>query len=103
MAYLGGNPLVVTSDAISKTLILADASGPIDGMNETGSQLAIMTLRLLMRNTETSTPGFEPTTIFGELAPANLLITSVIIFRAGLPNCNCLNSCRLILASCDIT
>ena len=84
-ALVGGFPLVATSLATSKALILADASGPTFGMKEIGSQLRIITRRMSTRTTETSTPGLGPRTTLEDLRPVNLVITFAIILGLGFP------------------
>src|SRR3990172_11071808 len=68
-ANLGETPLVATSEATALTLNQADSPGPREGMNETGSVLAIITRPLPSLKTEQSIPDLGPWTTSEFQAP----------------------------------
>ena len=87
MTNCGGWPLVATSDATSWRLIVAESSGPNEGMSETGSQFATKTLPPPISRTATSTPGAGPTITARDLAPVKRQIVLAIVLGVGFPSC----------------
>src|SRR6266705_1069643 len=87
MTNRGDRPLVATSDATSYRLILAESSGPTEGISETGSLFAIKTLPPPISRTATSTPGVGPTITARDFAPVNRQTVLAIVSRLGFPSC----------------
>src|SRR2546422_10853745 len=83
-ANLGAKPLVATSEAIACTLSLPDFSGPIRGMKEIGSVLAIRTRSPPISKIELSTPTVGPCSIERYFTPERSVIVSITL-RSGFP------------------
>src|SRR2546425_7415928 len=65
--------------------MVAESSGPKEGIIETGSQFAIKTLPAPISRTETSTPARGPTITSREVAPLRRQMVLAFVFWLSFP------------------